>query len=156
MTYLNQENVYDLLTTNNVIYGRDINADQITSYNNDVLEINGEQMRRNVSIFRIIINHFLERFMKDYMLALQERHSYQRRKSNNTCVLKVSDIVLVKSDSEPRLSWRKGKVEKLIYRDDNLVRGADVRVYQDNLGKNSYTQAVTVAGPVKSNEHNTQ
>ena len=92
-------------------------------------------MRRNVSIFRIIINHFLERFMKDYMLALQERHSYQRRKSNNTCVLKVSDIVLVKSDSEPRLSWRKGKVEKLIYGDDNLVRGADVRVYEDNLGK---------------------
>ena len=38
LTYLNQENVYDLLTTNNVIYGRDINADQITSYNNDVLE----------------------------------------------------------------------------------------------------------------------
>ena len=91
-------------------------------------------MRRKVSIFRIIINHFLERFMKDYMLALQERHSYQRLKSNNTCVLKVS--VLVKSDSEPRLSWRKGKVEKLIYGHDNLVRGADVRVYQDNLGKN--------------------
>ena len=69
------------------------------------------------------------------MLALQERHSYQRRKSNNTCVLKVDDIVLVKSDSGPRLSWQKGKVEKLIYGDDNLVRGADVRVYEDNLGK---------------------
>ena len=69
------------------------------------------------------------------MLALQERHSYQRRKSNNTCVLKVNDIVLVKSDSAPRLSWQKGKVEKLIYGDRNLVRGVDVRVYQDNLGK---------------------
>ena len=65
----------------------------------------------------------------------------------------MNDIVLVKSDSAPRLSWQKGKVEKLIYGDDNLVRGADVRVYQDNLG---YTQAVTVAGPVRSNEHNTQ
>ena len=47
----------------------------------------------------------------------------------------MTDIVLVKSDSAPRLSWRKGKVEKLIYGDDNLVRGGDVRVYQDNLGK---------------------
>ena len=134
LTYLNEENVYDLLTPNHLIYGRDINTDQITSYDNDVLEINGEQMRRNVSTFRNI-KHFLKRFMRNYMLALQERHSYQRRKSNNTCVLKVNDIVLVKSDSAPRLSWQKGKVEKLIYGDDNLVRGADVRVYQDNLGK---------------------
>ena len=32
------------------------------------------------------------------MLALQERHSYQRRKSNNTCILKKNDTVLVESD----------------------------------------------------------
>ena len=69
------------------------------------------------------------------MLALQECHPYQRRKSNNTCVLKVNDIVLVKGDSASRLSWRKEKVEKLIYGGDNLAHGADVRVYQDNLGK---------------------
>ena len=41
----------------------------------------------------------------------------------------------MKGDSAPRLSWQKGKVEKLIYGDDNLVRGADVCVYQDKLGK---------------------
>ena len=45
LTYLNEENVFDLLTPNHLIYGRAINADQITSYDNDVLEINGEQMR---------------------------------------------------------------------------------------------------------------
>ena len=90
----------DLLIPIHLIYGRDVNADQINSYNNDVLEINGEQMRRNVSTFGNIINHFLKRFMWDYMLALQERHSYQRRKSNNTCILKVNDIALVKSDEK--------------------------------------------------------
>ena len=103
------ENGYDLSTTSHSIYGRYINADEITSYN-DILEINGERMRRNVSTFRNIINHILKRFMRDYISALQERHSYQRRKSNNTCVLKPNDIVLVNSDSAPRLSWRKGKV----------------------------------------------
>ena len=41
----------------------------------------------------------------------------------------------MKGDSAPRLSWQKGKVEKLIYGHDNLVRGADVRVYQDKLGE---------------------
>ena len=81
-------------------------------------------MRRNASTFRNTINYFLKQFIRDFILALQERYSYQRRKSNKTCVLKVNDIVLVKGDSAPRLSWRKGK-----------VCGADVRVYQDNLGK---------------------
>ena len=55
-------------------------------------------------------------------------------------MLKVDDIVSVKGDSTPRLSWRKGKIEKLIYGDDNLVRGAYVRVYQDNLGKTIVTR----------------
>ena len=41
----------------------------------------------------------------------------------------------MKGDSAPRLSWQKGKVEKLIYGHGNLVRGADVRVYQDKLGE---------------------
>ena len=45
LTCLNEENVYDLLTPNHLIYGRNINADQIAGHNNDVLEINGEQMR---------------------------------------------------------------------------------------------------------------
>ena len=41
----------------------------------------------------------------------------------------------MKGNSPLCLSWQKGKVEKLIYGDDNLVRGADVRVYQDIFGK---------------------
>ena len=45
LTYLNEGNVYDLLRANHLIYGRDINADKITSYNNELLEINGEEMK---------------------------------------------------------------------------------------------------------------
>ena len=95
--------MYDLLTPIHLIYGRDKKADQITSYNDEVLEINAKEMRGNASTFRNIISHFLKRFMTDYMLAMQERHSYQRQKSNNTCVFKVNNIVLVKGDSAPCL-----------------------------------------------------
>ena len=69
LTYLNEENVHDLLTPNHLIYGRDVNADQITSYNYELLEINGEEMRQNALTFRNIINYFLKRFMRDYVLA---------------------------------------------------------------------------------------
>ena len=92
-------------------------------------------MRWNTSNFRNTIKHFLKQFMTHYVLALQERYLYQRRRSINICILKVNNIVLVKDDSVPRLSCQKGKVGKLICGDDNLVHRADVCVYQDNLGK---------------------
>ena len=47
----------------------------------------------------------------------------------------MNDLVLVKSDSERVYHGEKGKVEKIIYGDDNLVHGANNRVYQDKLGK---------------------
>ena len=133
LTYLNEENTHDLLTPNHLIYGRDINSFNHTD--NDVLEISSNEMRRKALHCYSIINHWMKKFMKDYMLALQERHSYQRRKSMNDCFLKEGDIVLVKGDNIPRLSWRKGKIEKLISGDDGLIRGADIRVYQRNLDK---------------------
>ena len=55
---LNEENTYVLLIPNHLIYGRDINADQITKYNYEVLEINREAMGRNASTFKNTIKHF--------------------------------------------------------------------------------------------------
>ena len=65
-------------------------------------------------------------------------------KYKNWHAVKVNDIVLVNDDSIPHLSWRKGKVEKLIYGDGNLVRRANVCVYQDNLGK-----TIVIRGPLQ-------
>ena len=69
------------------------------------------------------------------MLALQNVPRINDENQTTACALKVNNMVLVKGDSAPRLSWQKGKVEKLIYGHDNLVRGADVRIYQDKLGE---------------------
>ena len=38
----------------------DMTATQITSYNDEVLEINSEEMKRNASNFRTTINLFLK------------------------------------------------------------------------------------------------
>ena len=92
-------------------------------------------MRKQVSHCRLVINHFLKRFMNDYLLALQERHSYQRSTTSDVCYIKEGDVVLIKNDTLPRLSWRKGKVEKLIHSEDGLVRAADIRVYQQKKNK---------------------
>ena len=40
----------------------------------------------------------------------------------------IRDLVLVHDEKQPRLLWRMGKVEDLIKGEDNIVRGAVVRV----------------------------
>ena len=64
----------------------------------------------------------------EYLLSLREKHSYVKNKTSSQCYLKKTDVVLIKeNNSTPRLSWKKGVIEKLIIGNDKNVRGASVR-----------------------------
>ena len=82
----------------------------------------------------MILSHFKKRFFDEYILALRERHQYEVKKTNNHPVLKINDIVLLKKD-KPRIKWRKGKIIKLLYGSDNLVRGVELLITQKLKGK---------------------
>ena len=47
----------------------------------------------------------------------------------------MGDVVLIKDVNKPRMTWRKGRVEKLIKGKYGLVRGADIKVYQSTKDK---------------------
>ena len=49
--------------------------------------------------------------------------------------MRIREVVLLKEENKPRLSWRKGKIEAFIVRKDNVTRGVKVLVYQDKLQK---------------------
>ena len=82
----------------------------------------------------MILSHFKKRFFDEYILALRERHQYEVKKTNNHPILKINDIVLLKED-KPRIKWRKGKIIKLLYGNDNLVRGVELLITQKLKGK---------------------
>ena len=64
----------------------------------------------------------------EYLLSLHEKHSYVKNKTSSQCYLKKTDVVHIKeNNSTPRLSWKKGVIEKLIIGNDKNVRGASVR-----------------------------
>ena len=48
------------------------------------------------------------------------------------CSLKVGDLVLIKEDIIPRLSWKKGVVDQLITGHDGAARGAIIRTKSKN------------------------
>ena len=78
-------------------------------------------------------DYFYKRFEKEYLLSLQER-CYSNR-IENECTLVIGDVVLIKEENKSRMLWRKGLVTKLIKGKDNLIRGAELKVYQPSLSK---------------------
>ena len=81
-----------------------------------------------VKDLQTVLENLKKRFYVEYLLSLCEKHSYVKNKTSSQCYLKEGDVVLIKeNNSTPRLSWKKGVIEKLIIGNGKNVRGASVR-----------------------------
>ena len=79
-----------------------------------------------------VSNHFWNRFCKEYLL-LREKHRYRKNNTKEKLELKINDVVLIQDDKiTSRNNWRRGKVEELIVSRDSKIRGAVLRVYNNN------------------------
>ena len=78
---------------------------------------------------------FIKLFEDEYVTAIQEREYYNPRKFKNNEQLVVGDVLLVKEDDLQRMSWKKGRIINVIKGSDKLVRWAEIKVRQHNLGK---------------------
>ena len=73
-------------------------------------------MRKRQAYCQVIFKHLTKRFVKEYLLALQKIHSYSSHKNYSAaCNLKSGDLVLIKEDIIPRLSWKKGVINQPTY-----------------------------------------
>ena len=93
----------------------------------------GNESRLKMKHTENILQHFTNRFTKEYLLALLERHSNKKKKESNSgnVNLKIGDVVLIKNENKSRLLWQKGKVTKFLDSCDNKIRGVELLVYQE-------------------------
>ena len=92
------------------------------------IETNQTSAIARVKHLQTVLEHFKKRFYVKYFLSLREKHSYVKSRTSSKCYLMEGDIVLTKeNNSTPRLSWKKGVIEKLIFENDKNVRGASFR-----------------------------
>ena len=124
LIYLNDENVSELLTPDHLIYRR-----SLTSVNeNDLVNINENEMRTMKVFTANLLKQFRDKFKYEYSLTLQQRDSYDRNIKSSDCYLKRGNVIIVKEETMPRLSWRKGRVMELQAGDDAIIRSAFVKV----------------------------
>ena len=83
-------------------------------------------MRKRKRIIDTLLDHFWNRWRREYITSLRE---VQRRvKKTGGEKIQEGDIVLVFDEKAPRHLWRKGKVERLIVGQGNVVRGAVLKI----------------------------
>ena len=73
---------------------------------------------------QILADHFWKRWVKEYILSLQERQKWQRPRRNAD----LGDLVLLVDDCLPRSQWRMGRVKVVFPSKDGLeVRSVEVK-----------------------------
>ena len=104
LTHLNEENVKECLRPNHLIYGR-----SLTSVNgNNLVEINENEMRKLKIFMTNLLKQFMGKFKQEHLLALQQRHSYDRKVKSSDFYLKFGDIVIVKRRNITTIILEKG------------------------------------------------
>ena len=117
LTYLNEENVNELLTPNHLIYGRSLKSVN----ENGLVEINKTKMRTMKVFTTNLLKQFMGKFKHEYLSALQQRDAYDRNVKSSD-YLKIADVVIVKDQTLPQLSWRKERVMELHAGNESLPK----------------------------------
>ena len=108
------------ITPCNLIYGHHINEKW---YKYDARNgTTSDQIREDFSSkITNVKSYFIKRFGDEYITAIQEREYYNHKKFKNSKELVIGDVVLVKEDNLPRMSWRKGRIINAIRGVNNLI-----------------------------------
>ena len=130
LTYVDDDPNNDVLTPSQLVCGRKLN-DKCFTYNTDITD--PEELRTLAQKVKSTKDYIYKGFEKGYFLSLQER-CYSNR-FDNGCTLVIGEVVLIKEENKSRTLSRKGLVTKLIKGKDNLIRGAELKVYQPSLSK---------------------
>ena len=129
-TYLSEENCDKHITPSHLKYGRNINRRNIANDNDNVISLDKTLIKTRIKYVTAVSNHFWNRFYKEYLLSLREKHFYHKKNTKEKRELKINDVVLIQDDKiTPRNNWRRGKVEELIVSSDSNICGAVLCLY---------------------------
>lgn len=90
--------------------------------------------------------HFWKRWASEYVAELQQRTKWRTRCKD----LQLDDMVLIKEDGTPPMSWRLGRVSKLFPGSDGVPRVAEVRTAR-GLVRRAITKLCLLPMPSQEN-----
>ena len=132
LTYVSSEDLEEPLTPAHLLTGRRLTVlpDSFIQDDDDNYDAptSHEEITRRVRHVSLTMSKFWKRWKDEYLTGLRESHRLMQVPGSNGKFVAIGDLVLVHDEKQPRFLWRMGKVENLIKGEDNIIRGAVVRV----------------------------
>ena len=91
-----------------------------------------------------MINHFWNRWVKEYLLELRNAHRYPNTQHQSQPAARVGDIVVIHDSDLPRGFWKIARITRLIIGKDGHPRGAILQVAERG------EQATTLQRPLQA------
>ena len=117
LSYVSSDDLEEPLTPSHLLVGRRLlnlpdNLCYQEDINDDEFEIDPAKLSKRARHLNNVINHFWNRWRREYLFELREAHCSNQEGSTTTSV-SVGDIVLL-HDEGPRGFWKLAKIQTLI------------------------------------------
>ena len=119
----NDPNDLQALTPGHFLIGRPLTAIPEPNYT----EIKSLKLRWHK--IQQLVQQFWQRWRTEYLQSLQHRNKWTKVKDN----IQLNDLVLIREDFEPPLSWKKGRVIQVHQGNDGLTRVATIKTINSEV-----------------------
>ena len=152
LTYLDENCVEEPLTPIHLYCGhRILNPIEGEGYESDPdFKSNHEQELSRKHQLEQVLQSFWKHWRKNYLLELRSTHVGNKTKESN---IKVNDIVTILDGNQKGNKWQLGKIEKLIGGKDKIIRGAEVKVLEQNKKPTVIMRPLQRLFPLEMNEN---
>ena len=132
LTYVYDDATEPLTPSHLVLGKRLLTSSTNRSYGNQAeASSSRDELQKRAQHLEMVLNHFWNRWRKEYLTELREHHRRTRRSGK---AVQVGDIVCVYEDKIPRQQWKLARIVNLFTGRDAEVRAAALRVC-DKSGK---------------------
>ncbi len=98
----------------------------------NVYNESADSSRKRCKYLTRVLEHYWRRWKSEYLVDLREYHK-SNKKRNGMPEIAIGDVVTIEDENKKnRTCWRLGKVELVLRGQDNVARGARVRLANGN------------------------
>ena len=124
---MSTEDLEEPLTPAHLLIGRRLSLSRVSEEKS--LEISQEALSKKVRYLDRIMAHFWKRWRSEYLFELRDCHCYNSgTQSASQQKLNQGEVALLHDEKNPRIFWKIARIEKLLSRSNNRIRGAVIRV----------------------------
>ena len=150
LCYVYDDSIKEIITPSHLLFGRRV----LTKFDCDFNENNMDcdALCRKVHYFQTLIDHYWNRWRREYLSELRERHKLRNVIPDHQ--IKLNKVAIIEETHVPRPRWKIGQVDEFVMSKNGFNRGCKLRMI-DKRGHYFIKRPVNKLYPLEfRNSHN--